>query len=500
MIDNFRVPQRLRSAFSVFLKNKMEFSLVLSALLFGFAFYLWIFLRNQLVPMIDGPYYLLQVRSVLTTGGLLYGDPPLTFYLLSFFSILLGDITLGVKVGVSFFCALSTIPAYFLMKRVGNESVFTGIVAMLLVIFSAPYIRMLTDFMKNAIGICWLFSFIYYLHEITFSDSKKSSTILATFFLLLTGLTHILDFGLALVYLALYTGMVLIFNVNRRSFMKALSVMILAVSAFVLVAITLFSPLFTDFGKILSFINNLTAPQSGEDPTSPSIPRFAPRPPPPRPPGDRFPLFAVGGWSTVLLILSFGIILSLYAWKQREKQGLLLLVTATTIGSIVCFPLIPSDYLMRFSLMIVVPAAIILSYGISEIWTHTMGDLKIVALVLTVIVLSISVIQTMSVIKSIHPTISDAGYLDLVNMKDQIPSNSIVAVTDHGIRYWIEYIDQVEVTHGRINDLSPDLWQSYSHVLGLFSKGKIPPIPLKTLFVGNVFILTELQQNNLIES
>jgi hypothetical protein len=104
--------------------------------------------------MIDSPFYLIQVRSILSTGSLVYGDPPLTFYLLSLFSVLLGDVTLGVKVGVAFFSALSTIPAYFLMKKVG-KSVLAGLIAMLLIIFSPSYITMLSNFMKNAVGICW---------------------------------------------------------------------------------------------------------------------------------------------------------------------------------------------------------------------------------------------------------------------------------------------------------------------------------------------------------
>ena len=134
---NLHTPQKLQLAVHGLWKNKVEFSLVSSVYLLGFVFYLWIFLRNQLVPMIDGPYYLIQVRSLLSMGVLVYGDPPLTFYLLSLFSVLLGDIGLGVKVGAAFFSALSTIPAYFLMKRVG-KSVLAGLIAMLLVVFRLP--------------------------------------------------------------------------------------------------------------------------------------------------------------------------------------------------------------------------------------------------------------------------------------------------------------------------------------------------------------------------
>lgn len=492
VLRNLRTPQKLQLAAHALWKNRVEFSLVSSVFLLGFVFYLWIFLRNQLVPMIDGPYYLIQVRSLLTTGGLVYGDPPLTFYLLSLFSVLLGNITLGVKVGASFFCALSTIPAYFLMKKIG-KSILAGLIAMLLVVFSAPYIRMLTDFMKNAVGICWLFAFMYYLHDLAFTGIRKSSLALAAFFLVLTGLTHILDFGIALVFLVFYTVMVLIFNVNRRSFLKAVSVIALVISAFVFIASTFFSFLFSDFTKVLSFFQDLTAPKGSEVPT-PTPPSPGPTPGPPGAPMDIFSV--VGGWSAILLILSVGTILSLYVWKKKEKEALLLLSVTTIAGSLMCFPLIPSEWLSRFQLMIVVPTAIILSYGISKMWNLNNANSKFTAMVLLVICLSFFVVQSVSITTSIRPTISDVGYLDLVNMKNQIPSDSIIAVSDYGIRYWVEYVDEVDITHGRVDELSPELWQSYSHVLGLFFKNQVPRIPFKTIFVGNVFILAELQQTN----
>jgi len=498
VLRNLHTPHRLQLAVHALQKNKVEFSLVFSVFLLGFAFYLWIFLRNPLVPMIDGPYYLIQVRSLLTTGRLVYGDPPLTFYLLSLFSLLLGNITLGVKVGASFFSALSTIPVYFLAKKVG-KSAFAGFIAMLLVVFSAQYIRMLTDFMKNAVGVCWLFAFLYYLHDLAFTGIRKSSLALATFFLVLTGLTHILDFGVALLFFVFYTVMVSIFNVNRRSFLKAVSIIALVISAFVLIASTFFSFLFSDFGKIISFIQDLTAPKRSEVPTpTPPSSASTPGPRPSSAPMDIFSL--VGGWGVILLILSFGVILSLYFWKKKEKEALLLLSATTIVGSIICFPLIPSEWLSRFQLMTVIPIAIILSYGLSKMWGLNNANCKFIAMVLLAICLSFFVAQSVSITRNIHPTISDAGYLDLVNMKNQIPSDSIIAVCDYGIRYWVEYVDEVGITHGRIDELSPELWQSYSHVLGLFFKNQVLRVPFKTIFVGNVFILAELQHTNCSES
>lgn len=79
--------------------KKLQVKSVFLLFLSGFGFYLCIFSRNHLVPMVDGPYYLIQIKSILTTGSLVYGAPPLTFYLLSIFSFLSGDVTSGLKVG-----------------------------------------------------------------------------------------------------------------------------------------------------------------------------------------------------------------------------------------------------------------------------------------------------------------------------------------------------------------------------------------------------------------
>jgi 4-amino-4-deoxy-L-arabinose transferase-like glycosyltransferase len=476
-----------------------EFLPVLLIFLLGFGFFLWIFSRSNLIPMVDGPYYLIQIKSILTTGSLAYyGDPPLTFYLLSIFSFLLGDIALGVKVGVSFFCALSTIPAYFLMKKVGKSS-FAGVVAMLLIIFSASYIRMLTDFMKNAVGVFFLFAFIYYLHDLAFSGAKRSglnkrSLILATFFLVLAGMTHILDFSIALLFFAIYTASVLIFDANRRPFMKAAGVITLAISAFILIATVFFGSLFNDFSSVLSFIHDLTS-QTGGAGAAEAIPSSL-NPGPIQSASQPFSngVDIIGGWGIILLIMVIGIILCFYAWKKKQKESLVLLTAATALCSIICFPLIPSDWLFRTSLMIVVPAAIILSYGISAIWNSGHKKSKLIAAIIFAVCLVFFVGQSFRIIKDIRPLVSDEGYLDLVNMKDQIPADSIV-FTEHGMHYWVEYVDEVKVAGTSIEELSPELWKSYSHVLFIFSKDKLPPIAHEDIFIGKALLLAEVQQS-----
>jgi 4-amino-4-deoxy-L-arabinose transferase-like glycosyltransferase len=225
----------------------------------GFVFYLWILTRHPLIYGIDGPYYLIQVESLLETGRLAYGDPPLTFFLFAFLTVLFGgDVTLGVRVGAALFSAVSAVPLYFLVKRVARMEV-AGYAAMLISIFSAPHIRMMNDLLKNAVGACFLLFFVYYLHELVFGSQSRRNLLLASLFLVLTGMTHILDFGVALLFLCLYLIAAVLLDVNRKSAFKNLGSMILLVCIFATAALTAFPSLFTDFFKGVSFLQDLFA-------------------------------------------------------------------------------------------------------------------------------------------------------------------------------------------------------------------------------------------------
>jgi len=115
---------------------------------------------------------------------------------------------------------------------------------------------------------------------------------------------------------------------------------------------------------------------------------------------------------------------------------------------------------------------------------------------LLIVVFLFYILQAINLIAVIRPTINEQGYLDLIKMKSIIPPNSIIAVYDYGIRYWVEYVVEANVTHGNINQLPPDLWESYSHVLGLFPKEHAPPASARTIFTGKVYVLVELQQKH----
>ena len=62
---------------------------------------------------IDGPYYYIQVSSILASAQMKYLDPPLSFYIPKAYSILLGDVIAGIKVGSVIMTLLATYAILF---------------------------------------------------------------------------------------------------------------------------------------------------------------------------------------------------------------------------------------------------------------------------------------------------------------------------------------------------------------------------------------------------
>lgn len=439
--------------------------LALTTITFGsFVFYLLILTTSPLIYGIDGPYYLIQVRSLLETGQLHYGDPPLAFFLFTFFTILLGgDMTLGVKAGVALFSSFSAVPLYFLVKCVSkNQS--AGYVAMIVGIFSAPHIRLMNDLLKNAVGACFLLFFVYYLQEVWHSGQSWKNLFLTIFFLVLTGATHVLDFGIAILFLSLYLVASIALDIKKSSFVKSAVLIILVLAAFLAAAFLMFPSLFTDFNKGLSFLRDLF---SATESTSPLLFLIDPR-----------------GGGLIIPILAVGAILAVYEWRMRKKEAAAVLFVVTILGLMLSFPLIPQEWLWRFLLMEFIPIAFIIGYSTSKI------ERRIILSIFLLLCVFPLVIQSFEVARLMGPTINEEAYDELVILTSFVPANSVILVTPR-IMYWVEYITRQDIA----KRLTQELWQSYSHVLLLYNKERptlLPPKNATKLFEGEKFILFEL--------
>lgn len=62
------------------------------------------------------PYYYIQVKNIPTTEWLKYVDSPLAFYILGFFSVVFGDIFVGVKISSTIVVLLTSFIVYSMLS------------------------------------------------------------------------------------------------------------------------------------------------------------------------------------------------------------------------------------------------------------------------------------------------------------------------------------------------------------------------------------------------
>jgi len=438
------------------------FERILVSSLFGVGFLMFtsVLTRHPLVYGIDGPYYLIQVESLLSSGHLVYGDPPLAFYILAFFSTVMGDVTLGVKVGVAFFGALATIPMYLVVKSVTGRgwSAYFGVAVLLL---SASLLRMMSDLIKNAIGVFFLLFFLYYLHLMTFKAATWRNAALALSFLILTAFCHILDFAVAVLFLGLYFLFSMLLCTDRLRLAKRYGLLFTSLILITVSGYLLFPFYFThDFDKALSFLSSAVG--GGSQAFSPFLP----------PTGQM--IFMDGLLFLTAIIM--GAFLAVYEMSRRNRGAAVFLSAMVIFGVLLT---LPSTSQWRFWLMEFIPIASILSFVASK---HGRKRDTLPFIVITLILLGG---QSAQMAQMIGPSIRDDEYRELKEMKDLVPQGSFVLNRARGpLIYWVQYIFESP----RVKTDSP-LGQDAS-VFILIRKGDPHPLPRgEVVYDGRIFIL-----------
>ncbi|MCS7113883.1 MAG: hypothetical protein RMJ15_02685 [Nitrososphaerota archaeon] len=437
---------------------------------FGFILYLYVLTRYALVYGVDGPYYLIQVRSILETGRLKYDDPPLALYIFTFFALLFGgNITLGIKVGTALFSALSAAPLYFWTKKAA-KSQLCGYLAALACIISSLHLLLMNNYLKMVVGTFFLLCFIYYLHCIIAEKGNIHTLLMAVIFLVLTGATHAIVFLVAFLFLALYAIVFRLTWTIEKEITRNLEVLLFMAFFFIIIG-PLFLPFFfKDYYQALDLA------------ISPFY-RF-------RPPTvtssdviSRFLLDYMSG-ATVLAAIIFGIILVVYEWRTGRKEAVLALVPVTVVGILLLTPFIPIEWVWRFLYMEFITIAFVLGYGFSKIPRK-----NVILAAALFLCFSPIIMQTVNASKTMMPTIREADYREIEEMGQYIPPNSVIFANPL-YSYWIEYVTRTDTTFM----FSPAIWQ-YRHVLILIDK-LFPPTTTPNgtiIFEGRRFTLYEIE-------
>jgi hypothetical protein len=402
-------------------KTVATLAIVLTLFIATSAYFYWAMTRTYAVPSIDGPYYYIQVNSILHTGTIQYADPPLTFYIFTAFTLAVGNTTTGVLVGSAIFAGAASVAVYFLFKHIFKEQI-PAIAAGLVTALAAEHIAMSVNLMKNALGIVFIVGLIIFLQRLLNTEKPAKWNIVGAFgCFTLAMMTHILDEGVALLFVVGYLGFSLLLS-ERKQYAKRFGPILVATGLTAVLAYVLVPSYFGDFNKGIDFVSTtataLTTSQSG--------------------------IGGAGGMGVtdpfVYLFLAVGIGLTVYEFFLGDKKKAVLLGTATLIGIGLVLPFIPTAYAWRFQVMEFLPVAVIMGYACSVLTRLNRKQLAIGLMVLMLVPVAYIGYQQ-AVMMS--PTISSTAYNELTQMASSISTDNAVLLIQ-GSRgndvYWPEAI------------------------------------------------------------
>jgi len=221
---------------------------------------------TPLMPKVNGAYYLVQVRSFLTTGQLAFREFPLLFWLEALIARLIAalagvgqsaSILLACKITDAVVPALVAIPIYLLAWswRPSAGGFLVPAVAALFSVLYGSALVMTSDFQKNAVGMVWLAAMVFTLYQAAEHPTWRRFALAGLFFVL-AGLTHAGVFGVTLAYALFFAAA--LFLIDPRTRRRFLPVLLLGVG--VLLALVGGLALLGVRGKAVNVLSVLWSP------------------------------------------------------------------------------------------------------------------------------------------------------------------------------------------------------------------------------------------------
>jgi len=458
---------------------------------------------GALMPGVNGPYYPVQVRALLKTGQLGFPDFPLVFWLEALVARLLfalkvgslSDCIMWASKGVdALFPTLAAVPAYLLARAWIVNGTRRSWSALFVAAFSVLFpfaLFMIADLQKNAVGAVWLFFYLYYLYQALRQGSWRTFVIAGVFFVL-TALTHIGCFGIAIVFLLVVAVASLLLEPTRRQ-------MVLRGAGFLfllLAAATTVLYLFFDPARVERLLGVFLLPaELFEKPLIFGLLRGQASP-------DFIFLIIVHALALV------GLVSLVRRWATVEPAQRLLVLAAVPLSLLLASPLFGQEWAIRLLITSYIPTAVVLAFLFAHLQSRTA-----IGVVTAVTLFPMVLFMTVVIPKGLRPAgISEASYEELQQLRSVIgqPKETLI-LARHGLEWWAAWVLETDV--GQRPDLEPEVWDEYAEILYLeqiagsagfgpggggpfgppFPEVKIPP-EAEILFEGQYFRLARATQ------
>jgi hypothetical protein len=471
---------------------------------FAIAVRAWLLFRSQLVPGMNGAYYLVQARSLLEHGRLGIPDLPLTFWLHAGIAKLVQlavglpqdtAILYAVKLTDSIAPPLLALPIARLAAQWTPAGERPSTVACLApaaaVAFGSPLLRMVGDFQKNSLALVWFamlaLAALHFLRRPSLRTMAIPLGLLA-----LLGLTHIGVLGSALVFCGVLAAVALV-TAERATRRHIVLLVLLGTTVLGLAGGAAYA--FYDPARVTRLVEVFARPASlGDDrgpgrppgpppelaegtssippdqpPDSGDVPsgEFGEPPPPPGQPPGSHTWFDPRTLPSALICWGFAGAAIWFLWRQRRRLcaaefSVAAAAALTCLG--LAAPLYDDQKAERLLLIATVPAAIAASFVLTRIvllsWSRIVGTCAVAF----VLIDSARVLHFGG-----RASISDATFAELVSLQTQCPDpECTLIVARHGLEWWTAWTLHTHIAQPRA--VTPADWTSYSQVLYLREK------------------------------
>ncbi len=409
---------------------------------------------TPLMPKVNGAYYLVQVRSILSKGSLAFDDSPLLFWLEAALAWFLSQFGLGLNNAViaasklfdSIAPALALVPLFFLARSFdfeenGKARIIPALSVACFATLSFAPLAMIGDFQKNSLGMTFMTLSIGALYlAMTRGSAQRWAAFIGI--LVLTSLTHDGAFAATLVLTgATFAAYLIIKGGSVRSRFMGLLVGTGLAAVIGLVWILVVSGRVSTLLELTHLVTGLIQP----------------------------PTMLLNGGKALFTGMEVGIVIfsniiaivSLLLWRRSSRYAAptkALLAGAIVTSFLLASPFINQEWATRFYLMSYLSVAICIGFLLSLV---SKGWLSGIAIFL---VLVVSVASGMSVLSVVRvPSIPESSYEELYSLSYKIkdPGRTLV-IARHGLEWWAAWVLHTAVSEEY--NVSPDAWERYESV------------------------------------
>lgn len=185
---------------------------------------------SRLIPMmaypievgLDGPYYTINVFTLINGGFFYYDTPVFSFVIAGIFSVLVHDIILGVKIASAFFEAVLVVGIFFAAWSFTDGDWRTGLIAAVLCSVDVSQFQLVTSLVKNQAALAFLPFALIFFYRFLYQGKRWFDFVGFILFGCLTTLSHLMTAAILFTTLIIFTAYEFINQLWKRKWRIAL--------------------------------------------------------------------------------------------------------------------------------------------------------------------------------------------------------------------------------------------------------------------------------------